>query len=336
VRERIGVTYFQRRPRAVGNFSVEFIFEDVRRRLGDQIAARVSVGRFVSAGLLRRLYLCLEAAFRQGEVNHVTGDINFVGLFLSPRRTVQTVLDCDYLARTGGLRQAVLRLFWLALPIRRCAYVTAISEATKRVILQHAPRCPPDKIVVIPVAISEDFRRKERPFNRARPRVVQIGTAPNKNVPRLIEALRGLGCELDLIGGHSAEYEALLKASGTPYRYRWGLSREEMLRAYEESDIVALVSTNEGFGMPILEGQAVGRPVITANLLSMPEVAGEGACLVDPFDVAGIRAGLTRIIDDEAYRTGLVARGLENVRRFQPETIARAYLELYRRVLREA
>jgi glycosyltransferase involved in cell wall biosynthesis len=326
------VTFFHRKPYAVGNYSVEAIFADVRSRLAGSIHAKLAEGRFFSQGLLRRIYLCAEAFFRQGEVNHITGDINFVGILLRKRRTVQTILDCVSVARSTGLKRAVLRLFWVALPVRRCAVVTAISEATRQEILKLVPDCPPEKIVVVPVAISGRFQRSPKPFNEACPRILQVGTAPNKNLPRLIEALQGMRCQLDIIGRHVPEYEDQLEALGIAYTYRWQLTEDEILLAYQQADIVTLVSTYEGFGMPILEGQAVGRPVITSGLLSMPEVAGDAACLVDPLDVAAIRAGFERIIGDAAYRDGLVEKGYRNVLRFDPDVIANAYLDIYRRV----
>jgi len=84
--------------------------------------------------------------------------------------------------------------------------------------------------------------------------------------------------------------------------------------------------------MPILEAQAVGRPVITSNILSMPEVAGDAACLVDPFDVSAIREGILKIIQDGSYREELIRKGQMNIRRFDPEKIALQYLDLYKKV----
>lgn len=325
------VVFFQRKPRPVGNYSVEIIFEDVRKRLGDRIRAKVAISPFESSGFFKRLASCIDASRRQGQVNHVTGDVSFLGILLDKRRTINTILDCGYLTDSKGIKYAVLKFFWLRLPERRARYLTAISEATKREILRHNP-CNPDKIVVIPVAISPAFRFREKVFDSAKPRILQLGTAPNKNIPVLVSALKGLSCILHIIGKMVPEYEELLRSNGVDYEYESNLTEQEIVDRYERSDIVTLVSTYEGFGMPILEGQAVGRPVITSRVYSMPEVAGDAAVLVDPSDVEGIRAGFERIIGDRSYREELVRRGLENVRRFDPDVIAGRYLNLYNEV----
>ena len=164
------------------------------------------------------------------------------------------------------------------------------------------------------------------------PRILQVGAAHNKNIPRLVEALEGIPCILEIIGKKQDQYESMLQARKIQYEYTSGLSDEEMVRRYEEADIIALASTYEGFGMPILEGQTVGRPVITSNVFSMPEVAGDAACIVDPFDVRSIRQGILKIINDQEYRNSLIEKGFENVKRFQAETIALQYFELYKYV----
>src|SRR5882757_7528263 len=184
----VGVTFFHRKPRGVGNYSVEFIFRDVRQRLAAFIKAKEAFSSYESSGLFKRLYNCLEAAGRQGEVNHITGDINYLGIFLSRKRTIQTILDCVHLSSSAGIKHAVIKLIWVTIPVRRARYVTAISESTKKEILKYVS-CDPDKIIVIPVAISERFTAQRREFNADCPRILQLGTAPNKNIPRLAAAL---------------------------------------------------------------------------------------------------------------------------------------------------
>jgi glycosyltransferase involved in cell wall biosynthesis len=325
------VVFFQRKPRAVGNYSVEFIFEDVRSRLAERIQARVEVSPHESSGLWKRLQNCLAAAKRQGVVNHVTGDVNYLGLMMDKKRTIQTILDCVHLESSRGLKHQLLKLFWVSIPERNARYITAISEATKQEILRHHP-CDPDKIIVIPVAISDRFVLRPHVFNFERPRILQLGTAPNKNIPRLIEAIEGLDVTLHIIGKKTDELTRLLQEKNIEHVFESGLSDEEVRDRYAAADIVSLVSTYEGFGMPILEGQATGRPVITSNILSMPEVAGDAAVLVDPTDTAAIRAGILRIISDAAFREHLVRKGMENIRKYNPDVIADSYYQLYQSI----
>lgn len=329
------VTFFQRRCRPGANFSLEFIFEDVRRRLAGRIDATVAISTWRSEGIMSRVLILLEAALRRGQVNHVTGDISFVGLALPGRRTIQTIPDCGQLVRTTGLRHWLLKQLWVTAPVKRCRWVTVISDATRQELLRFVPTCDPAKIVLIPVAISEAFVPRPAEFRQARPRILQVGTAPNKNIVRLAAALRGLSCDLEVVGLLPPEATAALRENGVAFSARADLTPEQVREAYAACDLVVLASTYEGFGMPILEAQATGRPVVTSDLLSMPWVAGGAACLVDPLDVASIRAGILRVVNDTSYREGLVATGYVNVRRFSPEQISKQYLELYLEVARQ-
>jgi glycosyltransferase involved in cell wall biosynthesis len=104
------------------------------------------------------------------------------------------------------------------------------------------------------------------------------------------------------------------------------------VKAYVDSDLLLFPSTYEGFGMPILEAQATGRAVVTSDVASMPYVAGDAACLVNPFSVDSIREGVLKVITEASYRDDLVAKGLENVYRFRPEVIVNSYFDLYREI----
>ena len=124
----------------------------------------------------------------------------------------------------------------------------------------------------------------------------------------------------------------LLEQNKINYRNKQFVPFSEIKAAYEECDMLSFVSLYEGFGMPVIEAQAVGRPVLSSNVASIPEVAGNGALLVDPTDVTAIRAGIMQIIEDDQFRTKLINRGRENVKRFQIEKIAAQYKELYEEV----
>jgi len=278
------------------------------------------------------VYIIVEAMFRQGDVNHITGDIHFLSYLLCRRKTILTILDCGFAGKESGLKRNLLRYLWYVLPIRRVAFITVISK-TVELELKKLVIFPQGKVRVIPCCIPETFTYSEKIFNTGKPRILQVGTGDNKNLFRVARALERIPCHLDIVGKLTYEQQRVLVECGIEYCNSWGLPETELMRKYQECDLVLFVSTYEGFGLPILEGNAVGRPVITSNISSMPEVAGNAACLVNPFDETDIRDGVLKVINDSSYRQQLVANGFINAQRFHPEVISMQYTELYREVL---
>lgn len=281
-----------------------------------------------SNGIWPRIQIALAFRRSRRQINHITGDIHFAILALPKRGSILTVHDCGFMRHPNPVARWFLWLFWLKLPIARVQVVTAISEATKAELIRYTG-CDPAKIRVIPTIIKTHFSAQPKPFPAAKPRILHIGTAPNKNLLRHIEAIAGMDCRLHIIGKLSDEVQQKLQAHHIDYLNEYDLTDAQVQAAYHNCDLLLFASTLEGFGMPILEAQTVGRPVVTSNLSSMPEVAGTAACLVDPLSVASIREGVQRVIQDARYREGLIAAGFENVKRFQAETVARAYGEVY-------
>ena len=153
-------------------------------------------------------------------------------------------------------------------------------------------------------------------------------------MPRRIEALTGLNVRLVLVGRLDGSMKAALEKSRIVYENHVGISNEALYNLYVGCDVVSFVSIGEGFGLPIIEAQAVGRIVVTANIPPMSVVAGDGACLVDPLDITSMRAGFERIFADANYRRELAEAARANVVRFSPARIGAEYLALYREVAR--
>ena len=331
----IDVVHLQRRP-GPGLHSIERLFEDVREQLaGSDIQFRVRINDFMSRGIRPRLHDAWAARRHQGQVNHVTGDVHYLCWWLDPARTVLTVHDCVGLSRMRGLRRRVFKHLWYTRPLQRAKFITVVSDFTRQELTAETGVAP-ERVQVIHPHLSAEFV----PIAQAAParllRVLQIGTAPNKNIERLAAALAGLPVELTVIGKLDESQRAAIQDAGVRFSERTGISREAMPRMYAEADIIAFASTYEGFGLPIIEGQAIGRPVVTSNRCSMPEAAGDAACIVDPLDVASIRAGIKRIIEEPGYRDSLIQAGYRNIERFRLPRIAAKYAELYRRVADEA
>lgn len=328
---RIEVYHFQRKPRASGNFSLEFIFQDIRNRLAGQVQFKVILANHISNGFVKRLKNIWQAWKEQGPINHVTGDIHYITLLMAKRKTILTILDCGFMNEKNPMKRWVFKWLWLKLPVQKSTYITAISEMTKADIIKYTG-CSENKIVVIPVAISELFIPSPRVFNESCPVLLQIGTAPNKNIERLVKSLEGLHCQLIIIGKLSEPQLNLLAQYQINFVNKLNLSQEEIIQEYVNCDIVVFASTLEGFGMPILEANAIERPVLAGNNSSMPEVGGNAACYVDAFSEQSIRQGIERIIDDEQFRNQLLKNGRENRKRFQADHIAGMYYDLYKRI----
>lgn len=327
---KLKVIFFQRKPRP-GNYSLEFIFDDVRVRLAHLIDSKKLECPYFSNGFLNRIRNIRYAMANQGPVNHVTGDVLYLTYLLDKKRSILTIPDCVFMNTSNTLKKWVLWFFWLFLPVHRSGLITAISNATKQDILRYV-NCDPDKIRVIPVAISPSFLPVPKPFNKDYPTILHVGASPNKNLDRLMEAIKGIPCRLSIVGNISQYQQDRLKELNIDYVNEWGLTNEQIIEKYVECDMLAFVSTYEGFGMPIVEANAVERPVVTSNVASMPEVANDAACLVDPFDVGSIREGIFKILQNEEYRNNLIVKGRINKLRFDAETIAFQYYDLYREI----
>jgi glycosyltransferase involved in cell wall biosynthesis len=318
---------------APGQFSMEKLFGIIRDILSGEFNFTVNHCRFRSQGLFRRLADMLIAISLQGDINHVTGDVHYLTIFLGRRRTILTIHDCVTLERLSGLRYSIYRFFWYWLPVRRSAAITVVSESTKQELQRHLGKgnWP---ITVIPNPVSPEFANAPRVFNADFPTILQVGTTNNKNVERIAAALNGVKCKMVIVGQlQPAQLDALHK-NAIVYENCFGITQAELVEQYRQCDIVMFASLYEGFGLPILEAQATGRPVITSNCYSMPEVGGEGACYIDPYSASDIRQGVHKIVSDVAYREHIVSAGHINVEKYRAVNIARQYAELYRRVYR--
>jgi glycosyltransferase involved in cell wall biosynthesis len=312
-------------------FSIERIFQQLSPILAQSLSvgttdmkySRVTIGNILAN--IRQAKKC------SADIYHITGDVHYVVLGLPPRRTLLTIHDCVFLYTASGLKRRLLKWLLLDMPVHRSSLVTTISEATRQDILNFTG-CSPQKVVVIPDPVSDTIRYSPAGFRPEEPVILFMGTTDNKNLFRVAQALKGISCRLEIVGQLNADQKRALTDQSIRYNQRSGLSDEEVAAAYVNADLVLFPSTFEGFGLPIVEAQKSGRPVITSDLSPMKEVAGGAAHLVDPYNVDSIREGVLSVIQQPDYRQQLVEKGLANVRRFSTTAIAAQYLECYNKL----
>ena len=283
---------------------------------------------------------------------------HYVLPLLCRRKSVVTIHDCihllfpEYLPTRLAYRYAK---FMMGSAVSRSRLVFTVSEASRRDILQFYPEADPERIQVVPNAIDETLladpgeeemeRVKERYQIRGRVVLYAGNIKPHKNLDRLIAAFGLLkqrsgheDVKLLIIGDEIAKYPSLrrrVEAAGVRQEVRFfGFVPEQTLAAlYRLASVFAFPSLYEGFGLPPLEAMACGTPVVTSNMSSIPEVVGDAALLVDPYDVTSIADGLERVLGDAGLRQTLIARGHERVQAFSWERSVRAIHAGYMRVL---
>lgn len=220
----------------------------------------------------------------------------------------------------------------LPLAIRRADVITTISRATADDLIARFPRAR-EKTAVVLLAADERFFAPGPAHRRERPYVLAVGTLePRKNLPRLIEAFAALptelrdGHELVLVGGSGWQDDDTLAAIGRhSFVSTTGHVDDDLLpQIYRGATLFAYPSLYEGFGLPVVEAMAAGVPVLTSDVSSLPEVAGEAAVYVDPRDVRSITDGLARALGDAELRARLARAGRERAASFSWDRYAAA------------
>ncbi len=239
--------------------------------------------------------------------------------------------------------------------ILRATHVIADSQATKNDIIALYGTAP-EKITVLLSGIDARFRRvADEHLHAAIRQKYQIGTAPyllcvgtvqpRKNYSRVIQALAQLRAQnydvsLVIAGGkgwlEDEMYQTIARTAMHDHVHLIGFADDADLPIlYSAAACVVFPSLYEGFGFPVLEGMACGTPVITANVSSLPEVAGDAALLINPLDIDELVAALQRILDDSNLRESLIQRGYRQIQRFTWADSAKHLHQIYQIILQQ-
>lgn len=262
---------------------------------------------------------------------------------------VVTVHDLVWVVHPGTMRRRGLLADRLLMPpaLRRADRILAVSDATR---LEIAARFPDvaGKVLTVHPGATALVNAAPAESAGAEPYALFVGTIePRKNLAGLLRALgllvreRGFAGRLVIAGGsgwRQSGIGALVQSLGLANHVRFTgyVSDAELAGLYAGARFLAMPSLYEGFGFPILEANRFGLAVLTANVSSMPEVAGATGHLVDPLDDRSIADGFLLLWTDDAYRQRLAAAATANVARFRWDDCARRLAEVFHDCRRQA
>ncbi|MDE2950299.1 MAG: glycosyltransferase family 1 protein [Chloroflexota bacterium] len=266
-------------------------------------------------------------------------------------RSLLTVHDLSFLRVPDAASPSLRRYLEAVAPrsVERADHVLADSQATKDDLIE-IYRTPADKISVLysgvdarfgPVTDQMTLKAVLDKHNlRDKKYVLSVGTVqPRKNYSGAIRALsriRDHGIDLHYVvaGGpgwlEDEMYRSIRETAMEDRVHILGFVPDEDLPAlYSGARALLALSLYEGFGLPVLEAMACGTPVITSNLSSLPEVAGDAGILVNPLDSEAISDAIMKTLTDAALRQQLVAAGFERVKRFSWASAASQLKAIY-------
>ena len=297
--------------------------------------------------LWKQIFLPLDLVLHKADVFHSpTSTIPAI----RPRKTIVTFCDLFHEANPQWtppkIKNRLSRLYKFA--ALKSDHIIAISENTKSDLVKYYG-VQPEKITVIYPGKDEFFKEVKEvkeiedvkdKYKIGREFILHVGAlAEWRNVPRLIEAFGILKLvdriphKLVLVGREvwGLKINKIIKEAGLTgdvinLDY---VPIEDLRTLYNAADLLVFPSLYEGFGIPVLEAQACGTPVVASNAAALPEAVGDAGMLIDPYDPEAIADGIRTVLSDEELRQDLIKKGFEHARKFSWEKMARETLAVY-------
>lgn len=274
---------------------------------------------------------------------------------LPATRTLLTVHDLSFVRVPEAASPNLKAYLDQVVPssVKRADHILADSEATRNDLIE-LYGVVEDHITVLLSGVDARFKNicdsdflmttRNKYGLGTTPYIFSIGTVqPRKNYGRLIQSLahlRSSGYDINLViaGGRGwledPIYENIRTNKMEKYVHFIGFADEVDLPAlYSAAYCFAFPSLYEGFGLPVLEAMACGTPVITSNVSSLPEVAGDAAIMIDPYDVDALTHALRQLLGDQELYQTLIKKGFERAKLFTWEKSARQLREIYTQLL---
>ena len=292
-------------------------------------------------GLLNKLYTKIDCTINNYDILHPTYYNPYIlGLRKGSSKVVITVYDMIN-ERFPELFDDALTINNKKTMILESDHIIAISESTKKDILEFYPEVNPNKISVI--YIGSHFENKiceELTYKLPNKYILFVGTRYNyKNYDRFFSAVKPLlldDKELSLVvlgGGTFTKAEIDMQSEVENQIVQMNVTDDLLSYAYSHAECFVFPSLYEGFGIPTLEAFACECPVILSNTSSMPEVGGEAVEYIDPYDITNMTNQIKKVLSDKKLRNEMIKKGKLQLRKFDWDIIAEQTLNCYKEVL---
>lgn len=341
----------------VNQYTIYITTNEARERFGNRWP-NFKVRSTLPHTPLIRIPLTLSAELRKNPVDVL--HVQFTAPPFCPCPVVVSIHDLsfEHLPETFKRRSRTQLRLTVRHSARRAARILSLSEHTRQDIIE-TYGVPPQRVTAIPLAAPDHFGpvTDYRELQRVRHNygidgdyILSVGSIqPRKNLARLVRAyasLRESGSadklpKLVLVGKRAWLYDETLRVLDETK-----IKDAVVLTGYvPESDLPALYSGAlcfvypsyfEGFGLPPLEAMKCGAAVIVGNRTSLPEVVGDAALTVDPFDVDAIARAIRKLVNDTSLRRELSVKGLQRANEFNWRETARKTLAVYKEVTRQS
>ena len=265
-------------------------------------------------------------------------------------KVIITIYDTVFFSapETMGDMKAISEYKYAA---ERSDLIITISESAKSDIIKHF-NVDEKKIQIVTPGIDlqkysynytdielENVRKK---YDLPQNYILYLGTIePRKNIERIVKAFKNYKKEvkddlkLVIVGNKGWKYDNIMKlieSMGTDIIITGYIDEEDKIPIYKLAQFFVFPSLYEGFGMPVLEAMAAGVPVVTSNVSSLPEVAGDAAILVDPLNEDEIFEAYKKIRSDSNYREEMIQKGYEQAKKYQWKYSAKKLEEIYDKI----
>lgn len=294
-------------------------------------------------------YFSLGSLLKKHQIDLFFSPTSYLMALFSPKPTIIVVHDLAVFIEKRArptFKTRLIEKLTLPLVLKKARRIITVSENTRKDILSHF-KTDPAKIVSIPSApLPSDNNAHSREevvgrYQLSKRYILYVGTIePRKNLDGLIMAYGQLPAELRntipliLVGKRGWNVDQIDQAikqspARSTIRELGFVPDQDLPEIYRQASVFVYPSCYEGFGFPVLEAMAKGVPVITSNISSLPEVAGDAAILIDPADPKELTRQIETVLSDNVRAAQLKQAGLKRARQFSWERTARETVSIF-------